>query len=91
MEVSPNICYRNAFARQLETHWYTEIHCESIGSFKDESCTIGYISHLNWNWIAQNRAGFSMVLNYMSNSNFSEVANLAPKVGSVILHAHELI
>ena len=58
MEVSPNICYRNAFARQLETHWYTEIHCESIGSFKDESCTIGYISHLNWNWIAQNRAGF---------------------------------
>ena len=34
------------------------IHCECIGTFKDEICTIGYISQLNWNWRAHNRAGF---------------------------------
>ena len=34
------------------------MRCESICSFKDESCTTGYTSQLNWNWIAHNRAGF---------------------------------
>ena len=32
-----------------------------------------------------------MVLNYMWNWNFSEVVILTPKIGSVILHAYELI
>ena len=34
------------------------MHCESIGSFKDQSYTIGYVPQLNWNWRAPNRAGF---------------------------------
>ena len=67
------------------------VHCESIGSFKDESCTNGYVSQLNWNWVAPNRTVFLMALNYMWNWNFSEVVILAPKVGSAILHAKELI
>ena len=34
------------------------MHHESIGSFNNKSCTIGYISLLNGNWIAHKRAGF---------------------------------
>ena len=50
------------------------MHWESIGSFKDESCLIGYVPQLNWNWRVQNRA-------------FLEVVISAPKVGSINLHA----
>ena len=32
------------------------MHCESIDSFKDESCTIEYIPQINWNWRAPSRA-----------------------------------
>ena len=39
---------------------------EYIGSLKDESCPIGYVPRLNWNWRIHNRASFfSIVLNYM--------------------------
>ena len=51
MKVSRNIWNRNTF-------WIACMHCESMGSFKDESCTIGYIPQLSWNWRAPNRAGF---------------------------------
>ena len=53
MEVSPNIWKRNTFQTINLC-----MHCESTGCVKDESCTIGYISLLNWNWGAHNRAGF---------------------------------
>ena len=62
-----------------------------MGSFKDESCLIGYVSQLNWNWRAHNKAIFSMVLSYMWNWNFSEVVISAPKVVSVNMYAKELI
>ena len=68
------------------------MHFESIGNFKEKSCTIGYVSQLNWNWRAHNRASlFLMVLNYVWNWNFLEVVVLAPKVGPVNLHAYELM
>ena len=35
--------------------WHFAWQCK-YGSFKDESCTIGYISQLNRNWRAHNRA-----------------------------------
>ena len=50
-------------------------------SLKNVIFAIGYVTQLNRNWRAYNRASFfSMVLNYMCNWNFSEVVVLAPKV-----------
>ena len=46
------------FGKEILFKLLTCMYCDSIGSFKDESCTIGYISQLNWNWRAHNRAGF---------------------------------
>ena len=46
------------FGKEILFKLLTCMYCDSIGSFKDESCIIGYISQLNWNWRAHNRAGF---------------------------------
>ena len=64
------------------THW------ESIGSFKDHSSLIGYVSQLKIETEGLIiEPVFSMVLDYMWNRNFLEVVITAPKVGSVNLHA----
>ena len=81
MEVSSNISNKMLFELLACMHW------ESIGSFKKESCSIRYVLRLNWNWRAPHRAIISMVLNYIWNWNFSEVAISTPKVGSVNLPA----
>ena len=62
------------------------IHCEFIGSFKDESCTIGYILELNWNWNAHNRAGFFNGFELYVKLELFRSKVLAPKV-VVNLHA----
>ena len=50
------------FVRRLRFHRFHRLRlrrlCDSIGSLKDESCTVEYISQLYWNWRAHNRAGF---------------------------------
>ena len=63
------------------------MHCESISSFKDESCTIGYILQLNWNWIAHPRAGFFNGFELYVKLELFRNSYFGSKVGSVILHA----
>ena len=50
--IFPNILKTNTFQILTFMHW------DSVGSFKQEICTIGYISQLSWNWRAHKRAGF---------------------------------
>ena len=55
------------FGTEIHFELVVGMHCESIGSFKDEldiynwiyiECTIGYSLQLSWNWRAPNRVGF---------------------------------
>lgn len=56
--------------------------CEITSSFEDEICAIGYSPNLNLNWSAYNRTFLKIILNYMWNRKFSEVASLMPKICS---------
>ena len=79
--------YLNTWNRDTFRTLFACMHCESIGSFKDESWTIGYIPELNWNWRAHNRASFFNGFELFVKLKLSEVVISAPKVGSVNLHA----